>query len=44
MSVAMINNKVLSEGDEIEGYNVLKIEQRQVTLIKDGQKKTLRLQ
>ena len=44
MSVAMINNQVLSEGDKIEGYTVQKIEHKQVTLIKDGQLKTLRLQ
>jgi hypothetical protein len=44
MSVAMINNQVLSEGDTIEGYTVQKIELKQVTLIKDGQTKTLKLQ
>ncbi len=44
MSVAMINSSVLAIGDKIEGYTVQKIQAKQVTLIKDGQTTTLKLQ
>ncbi len=44
MSVAMINSSVLTIGDKIEGYTVQKIQAKQVTLIKDGQTTTLKLQ
>ncbi|KAA3617284.1 MAG: hypothetical protein D8M58_03140 [Calditrichaeota bacterium] len=44
MSVAMINSRVLAVGDQIEGYTVKKIQAKEVTLTKDGQTTTLKLQ
>lgn len=43
MSVAMINNRVLGVGDNIEGYIVKSIQPKQVVLTKDGQSTTLKL-
>jgi len=43
MSVAMINSQILAVGDKISGYNVKKIDPKQVLLEKEGQTKILRL-
>jgi len=43
-SVAMINSKIVTVGDDIEGYIVKKIEPKQVFLEKNGQIKTVQLQ
>ena len=37
MSYAVVNSRVVKVGDEVTGYQVLKIERDKVTLIKDGQ-------
>ena len=43
-SVAMINSKIVTVGDDIEGYIVKKIEPKQVFLEKNGQTKIVQLQ
>jgi hypothetical protein len=36
-SYAIVNAKVVKVGDKLEGYQVLKIEEQKITLIKDGE-------
>ena len=43
-SVAMINSKIVTVGDDIEGYVVKKIEPKQVFLEKNGRTKIVQLQ
>jgi hypothetical protein len=43
-SVVMINQKILSAGDMIEGYKVIRIEPTRVVLTKGDESKTLNLQ
>ena len=43
-SVAMINNQIVTVGDDIEGYTVKEIEPKQVLLEKNGQTKIIQLQ
>ncbi len=43
-SVVMINQKILSAGDVIEGYKVIRIEPARVVLAKGDESKTLNLQ
>jgi len=42
-SVAMINDQILSKGDVISGYRVVKIEPKRVVLVKGSEKKILSL-
>lgn len=43
-SFAMVNESILREGEEIEGNRIVKIEQRQVTLSREGRQFILRLE
>lgn len=43
-SYAMVNEAILREGEEIEGNHIIKIEQRQITLSREGREFILRLE
>jgi len=43
-SFVMVNESILREGEEIEGNRIIKIEQRQVTLSREGRQFILRLE